>query len=376
MRPKKERYDMKTKFAIPAVVGTLLAMNGVAAAADAPSLPDKGAQAASVTPDNFYRAESDIRFARVIQAAGGLGKFDIREPAPLDKQDVVHGNRDLLYSAAVFDLRTGPVTITMPDAGPRFMSLVAISEDEYVPAILYRSGSYTFTEQQVGTRYVLLGTRTMIDPADPKDLARARELQKAVKITGMGEGRFDVPDWDQTTYENVRAALLLLALALPDLKHTFGTKADTDPVRHLIGSALNWGGNPDADEVNLKFTPTQNDGTTIYKLDVKDVPVDGFWSISVYNSDGYFEPNKYGAYTLNSEVAKKSSDGSITVQFGGCDGKVGNCLPTMQGWNYVVRLYRPRAEILDGKWTFPAARSTDRRELAVTPASLRSGVAH
>jgi hypothetical protein len=31
-----------------------------------------------------------------------------------------------------------------------------------------------------------------------------------------------------------------------------------------------------------------------------------------------------------------------------------NCLPIMDGWNYTVRLYRPRAEILDGSWTFPA----------------------
>jgi hypothetical protein len=27
----------------------------------------------------------------------------------------------------------------------------------------------------------------------------------------------------------------------------------------------------------------------------------------------------------------------------------------MPGWNYMVRLYRPRTEILNGKWTFPQA---------------------
>ena len=41
---------------------------------------------------------------------------------------------------------------------------------------------------------------------------------------------------------------------------------------------------------------------------------------------------------------------------GGCDGKIPNCLPIVQGWNYMVRLYRPRAEILSGKWKFPEAR--------------------
>ena len=30
-------------------------------------------------------------------------------------------------------------------------------------------------------------------------------------------------------------------------------------------------------------------------------------------------------------------------------------LPTMPGWNYTVRLYRPQKEILDGTWKFPEA---------------------
>ncbi len=34
-----------------------------------------------------------------------------------------------------------------------------------------------------------------------------------------------------------------------------------------------------------------------------------------------------------------------TDQFGRCDGKISNCIVTMPGWNYAVRLYSPRAEI-------------------------------
>jgi hypothetical protein len=99
----------------------------------------------------------------------------------------------------------------------------------------------------------------------------------------------------------------------------------------------------------------KNDGTTIYKLNVKDVPVDGFWSISVYNAQGFFEPNTLNVYTLNNITAKKAGDGSVAIQFGGCDGKISNCLPITKGWNYMVRLYRPRAEILNGKFKFPEA---------------------
>ena len=100
-----------------------------------------------------------------------------------------------------------------------------------------------------------------------------------------------------------------------------------------------------------------NDGKTIYKLVVKDVPVDGFWSISVYDDQGHFVPNPQNAYSLNSVTAKPGDDGSFAVQFGGCDGKILNCLPTPPGWNYLVRLYRPRPEILNGAWTFPEARA-------------------
>ena len=41
------------------------------------------------------------------------------------------------------------------------------------------------------------------------------------------------------------------------------------------------------------------------------------------------------------------------IQLSGDDDRP-NILPITEGWNYTVRLYRPRAEILDGSWTFPS----------------------
>jgi hypothetical protein len=105
--------------------------------------------------------------------------------------------------------------------------------------------------------------------------------------------------------------------------------------------------------------PSKNDGTAVYRLNVKDVPVDGFWSVSVYNAQGYYQKNLYDAYTLNNITAKKSADGSVAIQFGGCDGTFPNCLPTMPGWNYMVRLYRPRPEVLNGQWTFAPAQPVE-----------------
>jgi hypothetical protein len=308
-----------------------------------------------VAVENFRRAESDLYFGAVVKKEG-FGKFKHgREPTPIDKQTVIRMNRDTLYSSAVFDLDAGPVTITLPDAGKRFMSMQVIDEDQYTPAVVYGAGSYTYTREKIGTRYVVTAVRTLIDPTNPKDVEEVHELQDAIKVEQKSPGKFEVPNWDPASQKKVRDALLVLGSTLPDSKRMFGPKDQVDPVRHLIGTAMAWGGNPEKDAIYLNVTPSQNDGDTVYRLTVKDVPVDAFWSISVYNAKGYFEPNKENAYSLNNLTAKKNEDGSVTIQFGGCDGKTPNCLPIAPGWNYMVRLYRPRKEVLDGTWKFPEA---------------------
>ncbi|MCA6100398.1 DUF1254 domain-containing protein [Bradyrhizobium australafricanum] len=314
-----------------------------------------------VTVDNFARAESDLYFGNNVKDAGGTGKlFHRRGPMSIDKQAVIRANRDTLYSSGVFDLNAGPVTITLPDAGKRFRSLMAINEDHYVIGkIEYHAGSFTYDKAKAGTRYMLLALRTLVDPNDPKDVAQVHALQDAIKISQKASGKFEVPNWDQASQKSIRDALLVLNDHTGGFARAFGAKGQVDPVRHLIGTAAGWGGNPDKDATYLSVTPAKNDGTTVYKLTVRDVPVDAFWSISVYNAKGYFEKNPYDAYTLNNITAKKSADGSIAVQFGDCDGKLPNCLPTMKGWNYTVRLYRPRAEILNGKWKFPEAQAVN-----------------
>lgn len=311
-----------------------------------------------VTVDNFIRAETDLYFSAVALKKGGFGEFEHdRTPLPLDGQTVIRTNRDTLYSGAVVDLAAGPVTITLPEAGKRFMSMQVINEDEYTPQVIYGAGTHSFRQDQIGTRYVLFAVRTLVDPENPKDVDEVHALQDAIKLSQPGgPGKFEVLHWDPVSQKKVRDALLTLASTLPDTNRAFGAKGEVDPVRRLVGAASAWGGNPDKDAVYLNIVPNKNDGKTVYKLTAKDVPVDGFWSISLYNAQGYFEQNDYGAYALNNITAKKNADGSVTVQFGGCDGKIPNCLPTMPGWNYMVRLYRPRAQVLDGKWKFPEAK--------------------
>jgi hypothetical protein len=338
---------MKTKLSIYALAALTLINRTQAQSPAGNTLP--------VTTDNFIRAETDRYFGKTAKN-GSFGKFHHnREFGPVDKQPVVRPNRDTLFSTGLFDLDAGPVTVILPNAGKHFMSMQVMDEDMYTPQVIYDAGSYTFTREQIGTRYVLLSVRILVDPGNPDDVKRVHNLQDGIKVSQQSSGSFEVPNWDPASQKKVRDALMVLGATVPDTKRMFGTKDQVDPVLRLIGAASVWGGNPEKDALYLNVTPSKNDGTTIYKLNVKDVPVDAFWSITVYNAEGYFQSNELNVYSISNITAKKSEDGSVTIQFGGCDGKTANCLPILKGWIYTVRLYRPRAEILDGAWTFPEA---------------------
>ncbi len=315
--------------------------------------PAAGGEA--VTVDNFKRAETDVYFATPIKQAGGPGKFfHYREPMSIDDQTVVRANRDTLYSAAVVDLDAGPVTVTLPDSGERFRSMLIINQDHYIVGdVIYDAGSYVYDRQKAGTRYMLIALRTLVNPDDPADIAQVHALQDASTLTQSQPGSFEVPNWDPVSQKKVRDALLVLASTIPDFKNAFGSKDQVDPIRHLVGTAAGWGGNPDKDAFYLNVTPPNNDGKTAYQLVVKDVPVDGFWSLSLYNAAGYFEKNAHNAYSVNNLTANKEADGSVVIQFGGDPKSAANFLPIVPGWNYTVRLYRPRPEVLDGTWQFP-----------------------
>lgn len=337
-------------FVLPVCACLLLAATNFVSFAQAPS-----GKAVPVTADNFNRAETDMYFARFVKD-GAFGKFLHHRDLPLENTGA-RPNRDTLYSMAVFDLDAGPVKITLPNPGKRFMSMMVVNEDHYIYEVDYGAGNYNFTKPEIGTRYVFMALRTLIDPADPKDVQQAHALQDAVRVQQRSAGKFETPNWDPVSQKKMREALLTMNATLPDLKRAFGSRFQVDPVRHLIGTAAAWGGNPDKDAVYLNVTPDRNDGASVYKLTVpKSVPVNAFWSVIVYDAEGHLQKNQYNSYSVSSITAKKNADGSIPIQFGGCDGKIPNCVPTMKGWNYMVRLYRPRDEILNGKWRFPEAK--------------------
>lgn len=315
--------------------------------------PNFMSAAEAVTVDSFVRAETDMTIGRYV-AQGAFGKFlHIRQPTPLDKQDVIRMNRDTLYSMGVFDL-TQPVTITKPDSGDRFQSMLIINQDHSMQPVEHGPGVFTLTQDKIGTRYVIVIFRTFVDATDSADVKAANSLQDKIKSKQSQAGSFKIPDWDEESLGTVRNAINVLAGTKTDTSGYFGDKDKLNPIDHLLGTAYGWGGNPKEAAMYATVVPTENDGKTPHTITAKDVPVDGFWSVTVYNADGFMEKNDQDAYSFNNVTAERNDDGSITIHLGG-DPSQSNYLPITKGWNYVARMYRPRKELLDGSWTFPDA---------------------
>jgi hypothetical protein len=304
-----------------------------------------------VNVTNFARAQADMEFEGILKLSGGINKWQHnREPTPIDKQNIIRMNRDTLYSFAIIDISKG-ATVTLPDAGDRYMSLMIINNDGYVNETFHGGGTHELTTGTFDTPYVAAGVRILANAADKADIQKVNELQDKIKIEAASDNAFVLPHYDKASYETTLKALLELAKGATGTTGFFGSKAEVDPIGLLLGSAAGWGGLPDKEAHYVNVAPNLPVGE--YELTVKDVPVSGFWSISLYNKEGYFQQNDLNAYSLNNLTAKKNADSSYTIRFGGCTASSENCLPIMDGWNYLVRLYEPHKEILAGTWTFP-----------------------
>jgi len=305
-----------------------------------------------VTAENFVRAQSDWQMKSYIDRFDAFGRLHHnRDKYIISKQHNKDAAIDILYSVGVFDL-TEPLTLTVPKSD-RYQSAMVINQDHSID-VLYQ-GAHVLTRNDVGTRYVFILIRTFVDPNNASDHKKAQAAQNAVTVVQKDKGRFKVPTWDEESLDHLRNELVSIAKLLPNSKGMFGKRETLNPVIHLLGSAYGWGSLPDADAIYDINAPENNDGKTVQSLMLKDVPADGYWSVTVYNGDGYLVRNKRGVYSLNNKSTKRNADGSVSIQFGGC-ASVGNCLDIMPNWRYAIRLYQPQSSVLDGRWLFPKIR--------------------
>lgn len=305
----------------------------------------------TVTTSNFVRAAVDHEISKYLPLLGGVNRFfHFRTATPVDNQPTIRMNRDTLYSMALVDISEGAV-LSLPDVGDRYMSAMIVNQDHYINDVFHGGGEHRLDMETFDTPYVLVTLRTLVDPNDPADVKAVNDIQEEMEIQAVSSIPYIVPSYDMDSFEKVLLATLELGKYNTEADRMFGPKDEVDSLQHFLGTAFGFGGLPESEATYINVNPGLPVGA--YKVEVGDVPVDAFWSISMYNARGFFEPNSLGAYSVNDVTADRNPDGTITVHLGACDDGRANCLPITEGWNYIVRLYRPRAEILDGRYDFP-----------------------
>jgi len=291
-----------------------------------------------VTEDNYEVAESDLAFNNITKLVGSNEWYHFPGLTPLDNQTVVRMNRDTIYSAYIADLSKGG-TITIPDTGERYISVMVVQNDHYIDQVFSTPGTHEIESQ---TDFAMLAARVQIDPNDPSDMDRVKEIQQQIRVTSGSHKDHKMPNYDMKQLISVREALTKEGSKLGNQKNMQGAHGKIDPRMHMYGTAIGWGMLPDEEAQYFSYYS---------KGDVKDpnncsqatyqapkVLGKGFYSLTLYNHEGYIA---FDRAVLNKNNIQYNDDGSFTVNYGNCAANAKNVMPVAEGWDVMMRIYKP-----------------------------------
>jgi len=307
-----------------------------------------------VTDENYARAESEIILAGYVQkiaaatGTNGMGVWmHLREGADPKDRTVMRINFDTLYSFAIVDL-TEDAVLTMPETNGRYQSAWFITDEHYNPMAFIEPGTHTLTQEDMGSRYIMIGMRTQVNVADPADLAIVHEIQDQLKLEQNAKGDFaPSATWDmeevlamRAKYENIGKAEGLKS------EQMFGKKGEVPLKEHNAGAAMGWGG---LTEERAVYPTIFSESAEPQTLTLKDVPAGAFWSVTVYDAEGFAQGD---VYNINSAFAVPEDDGSVIIHLGGDKGTV-NYMDIFENCNVSLRIYEPTEAYFNGEWVMP-----------------------
>ena len=235
---------------------------------------------------------------------------------------------------------------------------MVVNQDHYINGIFHEPGQHAVTVEQFDTPWACIAARILVDPADADDVAAVNKLQDQLAIDATSAKPLAMTGYDTASLDETRNLLLGLAKGLKAFDHSFGAKSDVNPVRHLIATAAGWGGLPDPGSLLHRRRTEAADrrvradgarctgGRVLVNLGLQRRRVlrtERPQRLQHQQHHGDPERRRLRHRPLWWRARPASHD------------------PDLDGWNYLVRLYRPRAEILDGSWRFPSIDRSDER---------------
>ncbi len=340
------------------IVGALL-LSAIPYVSFATEVQSSTKNAVVITNDNFIHADSTRAFFKELdQSKGNVNIIrPVRELTNADNQDVIRMNRDTFYTRVVLDVKGGATISTKEYKGFQNINVLDINHAQI--ASLTGHGTLKVDESMLTEGqhvYVIVRTGLLRDLPKAEMMAKAHNAQDDISISFKSSEPF-VPSvkYDFSTLDSVKYKILKEFALQPKkdvAKLGLGTLKERDPELARVIVAIGWGALAGQQAVYAPFTGYK-ERVSFTITDKPNSHETGFFSVTIYDADGYIATINYA---INSDDMIPNKDGSYTVTFlaSGEPVKEGekNVVRTPRGkfWTGVLRSYNIKEKNEGFKW--------------------------
>ena len=303
-----------------------------------------------VTDKNFIAADSMRAYLKELAKTGNKVNTirPMRELANTDNQDVIRMNADTLYARIILDVKGGATVTIKPYEG--YQNILVLDPNHSEITTLTGAGTVKLNETMLTEghhAYIIVRTGLLRKLPEKEMYAKAYKAQNNISITyHSSEPYTPAIKYDLTTLDKVKYKILENFAKHPKknvIKNGFGTIKTRDPEAAKVVIAIGWGGLSGKSAVYSSFTASGENFSYTFKKPILKYDEKGFFSITVYNENGYIATMKYA---LNSDDMVANKDGSYTINFissGEPTNNLQNVIITPRGkyWTGILRCYNP-----------------------------------